>query len=121
MSYNKFPWTNMHGFNLDWVIETVKSYVGKVDELEQELQEFDGKYETKENITSNRKLSETGDFTGTLDGEPVSQVLSDIEGNDEQIKYLIDQFQTGTTGLIIDGGIWDDGGAITRTFDGGVW
>ena len=32
-NWNKFPWTNLHELNLDWIIQTVKTLENKVDEL----------------------------------------------------------------------------------------
>ena len=73
MSYNKFPWVNTHGFNLDWVIETVKSLQSTVENF------VTTDFETKTNVTDNRKLSENGNFTGTLDSRSLSSIFTDID------------------------------------------
>lgn len=120
MSFNKFPWTNLHGFNLDWVIETVKSYVSKVDELEEDIKVIDDTYEKKETITVERKLSPTGNFSGTWFGNTFSKVFGKVDSNTDQIEYLTNQFSDGRTGLVIDGGFFEQTG-IDKNYDGGVF
>lgn len=50
----------------DYDVNVVKDYIN--DTLTEEM---DATFETKDNITTNRKLSATGDFTGTLIGLPI--------------------------------------------------
>lgn len=119
-NFNKFPWTNLHGFNLDWVIETVKSFVSKVDELAAEIVNIPKIYETKENITNKRKLSPTGNFTGTWQGETYTKVFGKVDNNNDLIEYLTNQFSDGQTGLVIDGGFFEETG-ISRNYNGGVF
>lgn len=118
--FNKFPWSNMHGFNLNWVIETVKACALKVDELAQEILGISDTYETKENITNVRKLSTNADFTGTWNGEQHLKVRGDIDNNRDNIQYLTNQFTDGQTGLVIDGGFFEDTG-IKKNYNGGVF
>lgn len=120
MSFNKFPWTNLHGFNLDWVIETVKSYTSKVDELAQEIEDFSDTYETKVNITNARKLSPSGNFTGTWFGKTFTKIFGKVDDNADMIEYLTNQFSDGRTGLVIDGGFFEETG-IDKNYDGGVF
>lgn len=124
---NKFPWTNLHGFNLDWVIETVKSYTEKVDDLLGQIDTLFDTYEKKNNLTNARKLSETGNFTGTWFGyavtwftERIAQLFTLVDSNADQIQFLTDQFQDGATGLIIECGFFTDND-INNSYDGGVW
>jgi hypothetical protein len=73
------------------------------------------------NITNNRKLSEQGDFTGTLDGKKsASQVIYEIDDNKQKLDYLTSQFSEGATGLVIDCGLFDET-EIDKQYDGGVW
>lgn len=101
---NKFPWSNMHGFNLDWIIETVKANNTKVENLEKKVDDFEEQtaelYETKENISEVRKLSNDGDFTGTLcnKAKTACEVVQDINGNIEQIAIIEDQINQGIIG-----------------------
>jgi len=120
MSFKKFPWTDMHGFNLDWVIETVKSYTSKVDELGQEIQDISDTYETKENITNSRKLSPSGNFTGKWNGKTYTEFYGEVDSNSDTLQYLVKQFSDGRTGLVIDGGFFEETG-INKNYDGGVF
>ena len=38
--FNKYPYTNFHNENQDWIINTIKEYTDKVDQLEQNLREI---------------------------------------------------------------------------------
>ena len=116
--YNKFPWVNTHGFNLNWVIETVKECKATVDGIVEEVANIFNNYVTKDDLTNTRKLSENGDFTGTWDGEKQIDVVSGIDSNKDQIQYLTSQFSDGQTGLIVDGGFFTDTG-IKKNYDGG--
>lgn len=71
-------------------------------------------------ITNNRKLSPTGDFTGSLYSHPVLEVLSWILSNRSTLKYLTAQFSDGQTGLVIDGGFFEQTG-ISHNYNGGIW
>lgn len=85
--------------------------------------EFDDKLKIKEDsshITRARKLSNTGDFTGTLDGKPLLTVFSEITDNSDKLSYLTSQFSDGQTGLVIDGGYFE-GSEIKKNIDGGVF
>lgn len=121
-SFNKFPWTNLHGFNLDWVIETVKSYVSKVDELSEEISDISNTYETKDNITNNRKLSTIGDFTGTLcnSQKTACEVVTEIDNNTSQIEFITEQFEHGATGVVVNCGFFVDND-IQDSYNGGAW
>lgn len=122
MSFNKFPWSNLHGFNLDWVIQTVQECKSTVDGIVEEVNGIFEKYVTKENLTNTRKLSESGDFTGTLCNslKTACEVVAEIDTNSDQIEFLTDQFSDGATGLVIECGFFTDGD-IDKNYDGGVW
>lgn len=75
-------------------------------------------YELSSNITNNRKLSPTGNFTGTLMGRSVFDVLAELDDDSDKIKYLTNQFADGQTGLVIDGGFFEATG-IDKNYDGG--
>lgn len=120
MSFNKFPWTNLHGFNLDWVIEKVQENITTVGELAQEIVGIPDKYETKENITNARKLSPSGNFTGTWNGEKHETMRGNIDNNRDQIRYIANQFSDGQTGFVIDGGFFEESG-IKANYNGGYF
>ena len=116
--YNKYPWTNYHNANLYWVIETVKECEKKVKDFENEIGAIPETYETKQNITNNRKLSSSGNFTGKWNGKTFTEVFGKTQQNSDLIKYLTNQFSDGQTGLVIDGGFFEDTG-IKKNYDGG--
>lgn len=120
MSFNKFPWTNLHGFNLDWVIEKVQECITAVQSFGQAIADIPTIYETKQNITNARKLSPSGNFTGTWQGQTYTQVFGKVDNNTDMIKYLTNQFSDGQTGLVIDGGFFEETG-IKKNYNGGVF
>ena len=106
---------------VNMVIEFMKAVSLDLNEVVDFANEFDDKLKIKEdssNIGRSRKLSASGNFTGLLDGRPIPVVFSELDANTQKIMYLIDQFSSGQTGLIIDGGFFD-GGEIIKTYDGG--
>lgn len=118
MSFNKFPWSNMHGFNLDWVIEKVQECISAVQSFGQAIADIPKIYETKDNITNARKLSPSGNFTGTWQGNTFTKVFGKVDTNNDLIHYLTNQFSDGRTGLVIDGGFFEQTG-IDKNYDGG--
>ena len=117
----KFPWSNFHGFNLDWVINTVK-------EIQESVENFVSQdFETKTNITINRKLDNNANFTGTWFGKSYNYIVgliskneANINVNNDKIVLLTEQFEDGATGVVIDCGNFNDT-EINRMYDGGVW
>ena len=105
--------------------ELILKCIEKVNELVNFSNGFQAKLDLKENIvdiTNNRKLSETGDFTGTLynNSKTAYEVILEIDSNTDQIQFLTNQFADGATGLVIDGGFFLDD-EINKNYDGGVW
>lgn len=85
--------------------------------------EFDDKLKSKEDVTDltrKRKLSPQGNFTGLLEGKPIPTLFSEINTNADKISYLINQYQGGQNGLVIDGGFFE-GSEIKNNYDGGVF
>ena len=101
-----------------YVFDQFNKNMERIDDVESQL----NAKEDSVNITGNRKLSETGDFTGTLANHSKSalQVVQQIDNNRDQIIYLIGQFADGQTGQVIDGGFFEETG-IKRNYDGGVF
>ena len=117
-------------FNLDYVDEWnslsiyeklcyIKSKLDENNTTVQEVIDQLALKEDKDNLTLVRLLSEAGNFTGSLAGEAVSNVLSRIDSNTDQIAFIANQFEGGATGQVIDGGI---AGVteIDENYDGGV-
>lgn len=100
------------------VIEKLNEVIDIVNGFDEELT----KKEDSDNITNNRKLSENGDFTGTLcnGAKTACQVVNEIDSNTGQISFLTNQFEDGATGLVVDGGFFTDDD-INKNYDGGVW
>lgn len=98
---------------------------GFYDEVKLKLENVLGQLAAKEdsdNITNVRLLSDDGDFTGTLANKlkTALQVVQGIDNNRDQIQYLTGQFSDGQTGLVIDGGFFEETG-INKNYDGGVF
>lgn len=73
-------------------------------------------YVTNGQLETNYKLSQPGNYTGDIFGIPGYTVQS----NRDEIKYLVSQFDNGQTGLIIDGGFFQET-EIAASYDGGVF
>lgn len=116
----KYPWSNFHGMNLDWIVETVEHCKTKVDEFAQAIVDFPVLYEKKDDLTNKRKLSPSGDFTGTWFGNTFTKIFGKVDSNTDQIEYLSNQFADGRTGFVIDGGFFEETG-IDKNYDGGVF
>lgn len=106
------------------VYELLLKVIEKLNEVIEQIDVFENELDAKEdstNITNNRKLSENGNFTGTLCGsKSACDTITQIESNSGQINFLVNQFEDGATGLVVDGGFFDDD-EIDKNYDGGVW
>lgn len=104
-------------------IKLIAKVIETVNNLIEHFNSFQGNIDRKEdsiNITNNRKLSPTGDFSGSLLGKQVFNVLANIDSNEDKIKYIANQFSDGYTGLVIEGGFFEDS-PIQRNYDGGIF
>lgn len=110
--FEQFPYTNFHDLNLDWVLEQIKEWGAQIEALKE--------FEKSTDITNNRKLSPSGNFTGTISGRAANIVLAGIDNNRNQIQYIANQFSDGQTGLVIDGGFFDESG-IRKSYNGGMF
>ena len=45
MIFNKYPWTDFHEMNLDWLIKTVKALIDAVESLDDWKNQFEEQYE----------------------------------------------------------------------------
>lgn len=122
MKQYKWPYTNYHDLNLDWILETVKACKENVEGIIDEVQNILKNFVTKEELTNERKLSSIGDFTGTLcnSTKTACEVVSGIDSNYDSIKLLTEQFEDGATGQVVECGYFGDD-EINRLYDGGVW
>ena len=117
--FEQFPYTNMHDLNLDWILQKLKEFEKELAGLTP-ASEILKQYEKSADITNGRKLSPTGNFTGTLAGVAISLVLAKIDSNASALKYLADQFSDGQTGLVIDGAFFESDG-IHKNYNGGMF
>lgn len=104
-------------------LQLLGKLVDTVNHLIDEINSFQGSIDGKEdsvNITRNRKLSSTGNFTGSIFGRMGNLVLSGIDSNSDKIRFLSGQFADGYTGQVIDGGFFYDS-LIKRNYDGGIF
>lgn len=74
--------------------------------------------ESKQDLAENRKLSPNGDFTGTLKGRPILEIIAELDETQFKLQYLIGQFSRGQTGWLIDGGYFDNA-SIKFQYNGG--
>lgn len=78
--------------------------------------------EDKTNLTNKRKLSPNGDFSGTLLGESIFNVFSDIENSLSLSETLIEMVNNRESiGTIYDGGDFVNTEPPTITIDGGTF
>ena len=61
-NWRKFPWTNLHDLNLDWIIQTVKT-------LEENLTDAIGKFTEIVNTAITKTLTGSGDLTINKTGD----------------------------------------------------
>lgn len=102
----------------DTVSDNYNTLNSKIDSNYQNLNSIK---EDSDNITNNRLLSETGNFTGTLCGNKTAcEVNLEIDNNYQKIQFLTNQFEDGATGLVIECGYFEDT-EINRSYDGGAW
>lgn len=98
--------------------------IGQLKILTEIVEGFEDELNAKEdsiNITDNRKLSETGDFTGTICGEDACKTIIQIDDNKttiEDIAFKIDN--KISIEFIVDGGIYPFTGDPNIEIDGGV-
>lgn len=118
--FEQFPYTNFHNLNLDWVLQKMRECGASVEEMKKVIEQFPTIYEKSETITRERKLSPKGDFSGTILGRAANLVLAGIDNNSDKIAYLVSQFSDGQTGLVIDGGFFEDSG-IKKNYNGGMF
>lgn len=104
-------------------LQLMSKIVPIVNDVVEETNKVDNKIAQKEdssNISKNRKLSSTGNFTGSLAGVPATHVLANVSDNADKIHYLSSQYEDGQTGLIVDGGFFENT-LINKNYDGGAW
>lgn len=86
-NWNKFPWTNLHELNLDWIIQTVKQLENKVAELgvtvANAVQEFTTKLPATVQDAITEALTGSGDLTINKTGDVR------ISGNSVQLSKTV--------------------------------
>jgi hypothetical protein len=104
-------------------IELAGRTAEKVNEVIAVSNGVDARIAAKEdsaNITNNRKLSPNGNFTGTIAGKNAGELVAEVDSNSDKISYLAGQFSNGQTGLVIDGGFFENSN-IKANIDGGLF
>jgi hypothetical protein len=108
---------------LDWVIKTVdyclKTVEGIVAQVNDIVKDYLKTTDYNADMTK-RKLSATGNFTGSIQNIPSTTIVTKTDSNDKTLQYLTSQFADGQTGLVIDGGFFEDEG-IDKNYDGGIF
>lgn len=96
------------------LFEKMCKLVGVVLGLEDTVEEIDEKVDGFDaRITKN-----TEDISVNVTN--INGVEITAENNRDQIMYLVSQFSDGQTGLVIDGGFFEETG-IKKNYDGGVF
>lgn len=68
-NWNKFPWTNLHDLNLDWIIQTVKQLETKVAELAVTVQLYTAEFTERVQEVITNTLTGSGDLTINKSGD----------------------------------------------------
>lgn len=68
-NWNKFPWTNLHDLNLDWIIQTVKQLENKVAELAVTVQLYTAEFTERVQEVITNTLTGSGDLTINKSGD----------------------------------------------------
>ena len=105
------------------ILKLIEKLNEVIDYVNTKFIEFQAQLNLKEYsqiITTSRKLSPNGDFTGTIQGKSSMTIITELDANTDQIDYLIDQFSDGQTGFVIDGGFFEETG-IAKNYNGGVF
>lgn len=90
-NWNKFPWTNLHDLNLDWIIQTVKQLENKVAELAITVQLYTAELTTRIQEAITNTLTGSGDLniqkTGDvrISGNSVQLSGTTISSDGEQL------------------------------------
>jgi hypothetical protein len=117
--FDSMPKTDMHGLNLDWIIGQMKNWDGDIASFAAQLEQLN-QYEKSDTISMNRKLSTTGNFTGSVNGRAANALVSGVDIAGQQVRFLANQFKSGQTGQVMDGGFFTDTG-INKSYNGGLF
>lgn len=107
------------------MINLMEQFNALVTTVNNTLTDFAGTLDLKEDkafLTTQRKLSEIGDFTGTLCGSLTAcQAVAKIKSNEDNIDIIINEINAGLPEPIdlIDGGYFEDPGTTENIYDGG--
>lgn len=91
--FEQFPYTDFHRLNMDWILQTIK-------ELQKQVKPTPEVLVLLENLEK--------------------RLLERIRNNDDKIHYIANQFKDGQTGLVIDGGFFENDG-IHKNYNGGYF
>ena len=98
-NWNKFPWTNLHDLNLDWIIQKVKELETKVlDAAQVAVQYVDGKIADLLTGDGDLTINKTGDIRVTANSVQVTggAIFSD---NGEPVTLYDPDSKTGMTAV----------------------
>lgn len=85
--------------NSNSIYELVSEVLSKQDEIIDRVNELDLDKEDINDLTNTRKLSASGDFTGTLNGYPISQTDVGLSTTVDGIEISVSSLQTNLTQL----------------------
>ena len=98
-NWNKFPWTNLHDLNLDWIIQKVRELEIKVlDAAKLSVQYVDNKISDLLTGAGDLTIHKTGDIRVTANSVQVTGGATFIE-NSEPITLYDPDTKTGMTAV----------------------
>ena len=111
--FNRFPFTTYNSINLDWIIESVKQLITKVDELD-----TGSGSELGERVTNAEEKIETLEQSA----ESLDDRLSDSESAISNINALLPEIKiVGDTNTAAELDEWYDAGKILIFYDTNRW
>lgn len=91
--FNKYPYTNLHNENQDWIIETIKEYTEKVDQLEQDLREIVSEFIDADLVEFKAEVNSEIDAR-------FEEITADIDTDLNAMRADINAFKTNTDNSI---------------------
>lgn len=98
---------------LSWILTKLNEWAEELNQWREQILGF-------RDWALNTFLQPDGNLVGSLDGRAVGDVLRLLDSNRSTLLYLVNQFQSGQTGLVIDGGFFTDEG-INKNYNGGYF
>lgn len=102
MSFNMFPYSNLHNLNLDWILTTLKAMVATIEQAQRTISGYESRLEAAETglaqITPAAQGAVRHDVSQALDAENRRRAVGNIHGvsYDPQLLSAAEQAQART-------------------------